>query len=211
LRVNLDSLYSGAMATRRPPRVRCSIVVNVPFASLLAIAGVIVGCEGRDNVAGGRLDAGGGSSGGGSGAGGSGNGSISCNPTGAGCLCIVDDPQPGQLTACSPTSVAQNEMERGICCLTLSLCTCIRYTCRSAPASSFCQCGTVTDLAAVTLGDPVAECPMPVAGQKCCFSGDNATCSCALRDCDAAESEVPNCSAVNAGACNGGEGIPTCR
>ena len=68
----------------------------------------------------------------------------------------------------------RRRQERGVCCLTQSLCTCTPYTCRSTPSSSFCQCGSVVALAAVTLGRPVAECPAPAARQKCCFSQDNA-------------------------------------
>jgi hypothetical protein len=100
------------MATRRPHRVRCGFVANVLFAVTLPAASFIVGCEGRDNVPGGGALGGVG----GSGAGGAGS-TISCNPTGGGCLCIVDDAQPGQLTECSPTSVAQSAMERGVCCV----------------------------------------------------------------------------------------------
>jgi hypothetical protein len=124
---------------------------------------------------------------------------------------VLDDPQPGQIATCTPTSVAQNEMERGVCCLTQALCICTAYTCRSNPASSYCQCGSVSALAGVTLGSLVAECPAPSGEQKCCFSRDNASCTCARLACAAEETEVPNCSATTAGACSPGEEIATCR
>ena len=50
-------------------------------------------------------------------------------------------------------------------------------------------------------GDLVAECPAPTAGQKCCFSQDNATCICSGLACAAEETQVANCSATAAGAC----------
>jgi len=187
---------------RRPSRVRCDIVANV----FLAFALSVVACA-ADDVAGGNVTADGGAGGGGGGPG----GSISCNPVGPGCLCMVDDPQPGQLTTCSPTSVAANDMQRGVCCLTQALCICTPYTCRSNPASSFCQCGSLSALAAVTLGSPVAECPTPTAAQKCCFSADNDSCTCANLACAAEETEVANCSATTAGTCDSGEEIDLCR
>jgi hypothetical protein len=211
LRVISDYLYSRAMATRRPQRVRCDIVANVVFASLMSVAGLTAGCETRDDVAGGLGDSGTLGGGGAGGGGGSGAATISCNPTGTGCLCIVGDSQPGQAATCSPTSVPQNEMERGVCCVAQSLCSCIRYTCRSDPASSFCQCASVATLAAVTLGSPVAECPAKTGTQKCCFSQDNATCICSGLACAAEETEVPSCSATAAGACRSGEEINACR
>ena len=195
----------------RAPRVRCDNVANVALASILSIAGFAGGCDGRDDVAGGRI--GGGSLGGTDGSGGAGgeSSSISCNPTGTGCLCIVEDSQPGQLDACSPASVVQDEMERGVCCVAESLCACLRYTCRSDPGSSFCQCGSASSLAGVTLGNPVAECPPPASGQTCCFSQDNATCICARISCAEGEVAVANCSAIAAGACRSGEDIAACR
>src|SRR5262249_40631550 len=117
----------------------------------------------------------------------------------------------GQLTACSPASVVQGATEQGVCCTAESLCWCIRYTCRSDPSSSYCQCGSVATLATVTLGSPVAACPAPAAGQKCCFSQDNASCICSRLACAAEETEVPGCSATAAGACNPGEAIGACR
>ena len=195
------------MATRRLPRDRCGFIANAAIAFILSTNGLIVACEDRDDGAGGMPD--GGSLGG---AGGSGGGAtISCNPTGNGCLCIVDDSQPGTLTTCSPTSVAQSEMEKGVCCVAQSLCSCIRYTCRSDPGSSFCQCGSASNLATVTLGSPVAECPTPAATQKCCFSPDNQTCICSGLACAAEEMQVANCSATAAGACSSGEDIAACR
>jgi hypothetical protein len=191
------------MATRRPLRVHCGFVANVLFAVVACIAA----CDGRDNVAGGLVDGGNV----GTGSGGSGGSTISCNPTGGGCLCIADDAQPGQLTECSPTSVAQSEMEHGVCCVTQALCACLRYTCRSDPGSSFCQCGSVSTLASVTIGSPVAECPAPAAGKHCCFSQDNATCICSGLACADEETEVAGCSASAAGACNSGEDITACR
>lgn len=186
---------------RRLSRVRCGIVANV----LLAFALSVAGCA-ADDVAGGHVTVdGGGGSGGGPG------GSISCNPVGPACLCELDAPQPGQLTTCSPTSVAATDTQRGVCCLTQSLCICTPFTCRSNPASSYCQCGSVSALAAVTLGSPVAECPPPTAAQKCCFSADNDSCTCANLPCAAEETEVANCSATAAGACDSGEEIDTCR
>jgi hypothetical protein len=198
LRVISDFLILAAMATRRPPRVRCGVVANVAVAFVLAIAG----CDAKGDGPGGvRIDGGGGGA----------SGSISCNTTAGGCLCFVDDAQPGDVNTCSPTSVVANEMERGVCCLTLSLCTCTRYSCRSDPGSSFCQCGSVTTLAGVTLGSPVAECPAPTADQKCCFSQDNDTCVCSRLACAAEETAVSSCSATAAGACNSDEEIDTCR
>jgi hypothetical protein len=171
----------------------------------MSLAALIAGCDGRDNVPGGTT--GSGSIGGGGGA----NATISCNATGTGCLCIVNDPQPGQLDACTPTSVVQSEAERGVCCVTQSICSCIRYTCRSDPASSFCQCGSVANLSTVTLGVPAAECPPPTATQKCCFSPDNASCICSGLACGAEEMPVANCAASTAGACAPGEEIMACR
>jgi hypothetical protein len=194
---------------RRPSRVRCDIVANVLVAFALSVAACTA-----DDVASGHVQTGTGGSGADGGAGGGGGGlggSISCNPVGPACLCELDSPQAGQLTTCSPTSVAANDMQRGVCCLTQSLCICTPYTCRSNPASSYCQCGSVSALAPVTLGSPVAECPTPSAQQKCCFSPDNDSCTCALLPCAAEETEVPNCSATAAGACNSGEELDTCR
>jgi hypothetical protein len=210
LRVISDSLYSAAMATRRPQRVHCGIVVNVVnvvFASLLAA----VGCERADTPPGNLLIDGGSGGAGSPGGGGSSGSAISCNPMQTGCLCIVGDSQPGQIDTCSPTSVAQNATERGACCTAQSLCACIRYTCRSHPESSFCQCGSVDSLASVTVGAAVAECPAPTGGQKCCFSQDNATCICSGLGCDGEETEVPSCSAAAAGKCRSGEEITACR
>jgi hypothetical protein len=194
------------MAARRPPRDRCVVVANVAIAFTLFVVCFVVACIGRD-VAGGPP----GSSGTGGSNGGAGGPAISCNPTGTGCLCILDDAQPGQLTTCSPSSVAQNDMEKGVCCVAQSLCTCTRYTCRSDPASSYCQCGSVAILATVTLGTAVADCPAPTAGQKCCFSQDNASCICSRLACAAEETEVADCSATAAGACTSGEAIAACR
>ena len=201
------------MATRRRETIRYGIVVNVPCAIGLSIVALIAGCAPRDDVATGTADAGslGGADDAGWGEGGSGGATISCNGTGGGCLCILGDSQPGQLAVCSPASVAQGAIEQGVCCLAVSLCTCIRYTCRSDPATSFCQCGSVLDLAAVTVGTQVAECPPPTAAQKCCHSQDNGTCICARLACAAEETEVANCSAAAAGACPGGEEIAACR
>jgi len=200
------------MATRRLAYIRCAFVANVLHGTLLLITACIFGCDGRDNVAGGLTDGGNvGAGGAGGGRGGSIGSSISCNPTSGGCLCIADDAQPGQLTECSPTSVAQSETERGVCCVTQALCACTRYTCRSDPASSFCQCGSVSTLASVTLGSPAADCPAPTAGQHCCFSQDNASCICARLACAEEETEVASCSAAAAGACVSGEEIAACR
>ena len=196
---------------RRLSRVRCGIVVNDFLArSLFSIAFAlsVAGCA-ADDVASGHVQTGTGGTGG-TGGGGPG-GSISCNPVGPACLCELDAPQAGQLTTCSPTSVAANDMQRGVCCLTQSLCICTPFTCRSNPSSSYCQCGSVSALAAVTLGSPVAECPTPTAQQKCCFSPDNDSCTCANLPCAAEETEVANCSATAAGACDSGEEIGTCR
>jgi hypothetical protein len=198
------------MATRSPQRVRCSFVAIVLSAVVIGCTTFIGGCEGRDNVPGGGALGGIGGSDGDGGDGGS-SATISCNPTGTGCLCIVNDAQPGQLTACGPTSVPLNEAERGVCCVTQSICACIRYTCRSDPASAFCQCGSVANLATVTLGSPVAECPTPTATQKCCFSPDNATCICSGLGCGPEEMQVESCSATAAGACAPGEDIAACR
>jgi hypothetical protein len=195
----------SAMPAPRSRRVRCRDDVracNVACAIVLSAVGYVAGCIGRDNVAGGAP--------GGGGAGASGA-TISCNATGSGCLCIADDAQPGTLAACSPVSVTTSEAERGVCCVAESLCTCTRYTCRSDPASSYCQCGSVAILATVTLGDQTAECPPPAAGQKCCFSPDNASCICSRLGCAAEETEVSACAAVTAGACATGEDIAACR
>src|SRR5262245_28823400 len=196
------------MAARPSVGNRCVFVSNVAFVAALAIGG----CDAKGDPPGspvGGVGAGGGAVGG---AGGDSSGStISCNPTGTGCLCIADDTQPGQLDACSPTSVVQGATEQAICCTAQSLCSCIRYTCRSDPSSSFCQCGSVATLATVTLGSAVAECPAPTAQQKCCFSPDNGTCICSGLACAAEETAVPNCSAAAAGACNEGEAIAKCR
>jgi hypothetical protein len=199
------------MATRR--QVYCGIVANVLCATSLSIVALLASCAARDDVATGRTDSGslGGDGDDGGGDGGSSGATIACNPTGTGCLCIAGDSQPGQLAACSPASVAQNAMEHGVCCVAVSLCACIRYTCRSDTATSFCQCGSVLDLASLTIGTQVAECPPPMAGEKCCFSQDNATCICSRLACAAEEAEVPNCSAAAAGACRSGEEIAACR
>jgi hypothetical protein len=195
----------AAMSTRRPGRVRCGFVSNVALVVSSMIVASFAACN-RDDVAGGP-----GASGAGGTGGGPGGSTLACNPTGVGCLCLIDDAQLGQLTACSPSSVAQNEMERGTCCVAQALCSCIRYSCRSDPASAYCQCGTVATLAGMTLGSPVAECPAPVTGQKCCFSQDNATCICSRLACPEEETEVANCSAAAAGACASGEAIEKCR
>jgi len=198
------------MATRRHSRVRCGLVANA--ISIAATLGAMLtgGCEGRDNIPGGGALGGIGGADGEGGSGGS-SSTISCNTTGTGCLCIVDDAQPGQITDCSPASVPRSEAERGVCCVTQSICACIRYTCRSDPGSSFCQCGSVANLATVTLGSAVAECPPPTGTQKCCFSPDNSTCICSGLDCAAEETPVASCSATAAGACAPGEEIAACR
>ena len=212
------------MWAERARCVRCGIVANV----VLAVAVLTAGCDstsappgsgppgGSAGGNGGGAGTGGapGGSGGGSGAasgGGLGGSTISCNPTATGCICIVDDTQPGQITACSPASVTQAATEQGVCCAAQSLCSCLRYTCRSDPASSYCQCGSVATLATVTLGSPVAECPPPAASQSCCFSQDNQSCICSRLACAAEETQVPSCSASVAGACNAGEEIAKCR
>jgi hypothetical protein len=197
----------AAMAARRSAGVLCAIVANVAFAVALTTAGCIAkgdppGSASVDGSTGGN----------GGGAGGASGSTISCNPTAGGCLCIADDEQPGQLTDCGPGSVAQNALEQGVCCTAVSLCTCLRYTCRSDPASSYCQCGSVVDLASVTLGTQVAECPVPTEAQKCCFSPDNHMCICSrVAACAAEEMQVSSCSAAVAGACNSGEEIAACR
>jgi len=199
------------MATRRQMRVHCSNVAAGVFAVVMPIACLIGACTNLEDGNDDRSDSGAVGAGTDGGAGVGGNGSISCTATGTGCLCIADDSQPGQLTVCSPTSVASGDAERGVCCVAESLCACIRYTCRSDPGSSFCQCGSVSSLGGVTLGDPAAACPTPATGQHCCFSQDNATCICARLDCADGETEVDNCSAVAAGACRSGEEIAACR
>src|SRR5262245_38264269 len=115
------------MATRRRHSVHCGIVANVRSVVALYIFYLIAGCTARDDAAGGRTDGGplGEDDAGGMAQGDTGGATISCNPTGSGCLCIVDDSQPGQLAACSPTSVTQSPMEQGVCCVALSLCACI--------------------------------------------------------------------------------------
>lgn len=197
------------MATRRRLRVSCGFVANAASVFVLSVGALVTSCEGRDNPPGGTTGNGsfGGAGGGGAGA----SGSISCNPTGTGCLCIINDSQAGQLTECSPTSVPANENEGGVCCVTQAICVCTRYTCRSDPGSSFCQCGSVANLATVTLGSPVAECPAPTGTQKCCFSPDNSTCICSGLACAAEEMQVASCSATAAGACAPGEEITACR
>ena len=205
----------AAMAEWCSPAVRCWIVANVVLVATLAIDG----CNAKGDPPGAPPVGGSGTAmggdGGGSATGGASGGStgstISCNPTAGGCLCIVDDAQPGQLAECSPSSVAQSALEQGVCCVAQSLCTCLRYTCRSDPASSYCQCGSVLALAAVTLGAQVAECPAPTAEQKCCFSPDNDMCICSRLACAAEEIQVANCSGARAGACNDGETITACR
>jgi len=203
------------MAIRRHVVVGCGIVANVGCAVAVLFAGMIAACEDRGDGAGTRpLDGGNGSLGGaqGSGAAGGGNGSaISCNQSGGGCLCLVGDAQPGAIASCSPTSVAQSATEQGVCCVAQALCACTRYTCRSDPASSFCQCGSVLSLASVTLGTSVTACPAKTGEQKCCFSRDNATCICSRLACSAEETEVPSCSAAAAGACEAGQDIGACR
>jgi hypothetical protein len=205
---------SRGVVAGRASWARCGIVAN----AVIAFAVTVASCDAQSAPPGSASQDGsiGGSTGGTGGeagaAGGGSNGStISCNPTGNGCLCIVDDSQPGQLDGCSPASVAQGATEKGVCCTAESLCSCIRYTCRSDPSSSFCQCGSVATLASVTLGSPAAECPAPTAAQKCCFSQDNASCICSLLACTAEEVAVPGCSATVAGACNAGEAIEKCR
>jgi hypothetical protein len=193
---------------RRHVAVRCGIVVNVAFAFALV---TVASCDDRGGGAGSRLDGAQTGGEGGSGNGGSSGQTISCTASDTGCLCLVGDPTPSSITTCSPTSVAQNPMQRGVCCVAQSLCTCTPYTCRSDPASSFCQCGSVSSLATVMLGAPVLDCPAPTSGQKCCFSQDNATCICSGLACSAEETEVPNCSAAAAGACRSGDEITVCR
>ena len=189
------------------------MVANVLRAFALFVAASLAACEDRGGAGSRPPDSGAldGDQGGGAANGGSGGQTISCSASGGGCLCLVGDPQPGHITTCSPVSVARSETERGVCCVTQSLCTCTPYTCRSDPASSFCQCGSVASLAAVTLGTAVAECPAPTAQQKCCFSQDNASCICSGLACAAEETQVPNCSATAAGACPAGEDIAACR
>jgi hypothetical protein len=203
------------MAIRRHAGVGCRIVANVAFALAMLVVGTIAACEDRGDGAGTRRpDGGSGSVGGAQGGGASGGGSgasISCNESSGGCLCLVGDAQPGAVATCSPASVVQNATEQGVCCLAQALCACTRFTCRSDPASSFCQCGALLSLAGVTLGTSVAECPAKTSEQKCCFSRDNATCICSRLACSAEEAEVPNCSAAAAGACESGQEIEACR
>lgn len=180
-------------------------------ASLLAVSMFVAGCNARGGDRG--VGHGGGGTGDDAGADSSGeaSASIACNPSATGCLCLVDDGQAGQIDACSPTSVAENETERGVCCVSQSLCVCIRYTCRSDPGSSFCQCGSVLNLSSLTSGSLVGECPEPSAQQRCCFSQDNGTCICSRLACAGEEIAVANCSAAAAGACRPGEEIAACR
>jgi hypothetical protein len=186
------------------------------MATRLAFVLLVAACSAGCNVRGGggagiRTDGASTDDAEGGGFGGSGGATISCNSSATGCLCLIGDSQPGQITTCSPTSVAQNEMERGVCCVAQALCTCIRYTCRSDPATSYCQCGSTVDLATVTLGTQVAECPPPTTDQKCCASPDNGSCICSRLACGAEEIQVANCSATAAGACMAGGEIPACR
>ena len=197
------------MAMRRHAVVGCGMVANGWLAFALFVAASFAACEDRGGAGSRPPDSG--ALDGVGGAGGSSGQAISCTASGGGCLCLVGDPQPGQLTTCSPVSVAPSETERGVCCVTQSLCTCTPYTCRADPASSFCQCGAAATLATVTLGTAVAECPAPTAQQKCCFSQDNASCICSGLACAAEETQVPNCSATAAGACPAGEDIAACR
>jgi hypothetical protein len=191
-------------------RVDCANIANRAGGLVMSVLAAFVACDNRETGAGSRPPDGSGT-GAASGSGAASGAAISCNPSGGGCLCIAGDAQPGQLTTCSPASVVETDAERGVCCVAQALCTCTRYTCRSDPASTFCQCGSTLALAGVTLGAPAAECPPPASGQKCCFSQDNASCICSRLACAAEESEVPNCSAVAAGACPGGEDITACR
>ena len=211
------------MFAERARGVRCGIVTNVVLAAAFAIGGCnatstppgsgplggSAGGSGGGDTGGGPLGGNGGGPGGANG--GLGGSTISCNGTGTGCLCIVDDTQPGTITDCTPTSVVQGATEQGVCCTAQSLCTCLRYTCRSDPGSSYCPCGSVATLATVTLGSPVAECPAPVAPQVCCFSQDNQSCICSRLACAAEEMQVAGCSGAVAGACNPGEEIARCR
>jgi hypothetical protein len=199
------------MAIARHVSAGCRIVANVTLALAALIACTVAACEDRGGAGGRPPDAGDGAVGGVQGDGASGGASISCNQSGGGCLCLVGDAQPGAIATCSPASVVQDATEQGVCCLAQALCTCTRYTCRSDPASSFCQCGAVLSLASVTLGTSVAECPAKLPEQKCCLSSDNATCICSRLACSAEEVEVPNCSAAAAGACEGDQAIEACR
>src|SRR5437762_10201210 len=186
------------MSTERGCCVRCGIVANVVLAVALAAGGCDAmsappGSGPLGGSAGGNAGGGGAPGGSGGGAGGAGGGlggsTISCNPTATGCLCFADDTQPSQITDCSPASVVQGATEQGVCCTAQSLCSCLRYTCRSDPASSYCQCGSVATLATVTLGSPVAACPAPVAPQACCFSQDDQSCICSRLACAAEETQ----------------------
>jgi hypothetical protein len=157
------------------------------------------------------VDAGPGAGGGEGGPGGPTGSSIACNATAGGCLCLLDDPQPGTLGACSPATIVRDAQEQAVCCLNEFLCSCNRYGCRSDDAASYCQCGLVTDLAGVTIGVPVAACPPPTPQQRCCLSSSNATCICSRLACAAEEVEVPSCAAATAGTCVEGEAIAACR
>ena len=128
---------------------------------------------------------------------------VACSATPSGCLCASRDEQPGDLLACSGSSVAVHGGEQGVCCGNATLCSCDAYTCKADAALGFCQCAATGALSADLTGAGIASCPTDAA-QKCCLLADTHVCTCSTNDCEGSATSVASCTVGMVAACDGG-------
>src|SRR3954469_12443669 len=132
---------------------------------------------------------------------------LACSATPSGCLCASRNEQPGDLLACSTSSVAVHAGEQGVCCGNATLCTCDAYTCKADTSLGFCQCGATAALSANLTGAALASCPADAA-QKCCLLADTHVCTCSANDCEGAATSVASCTVGMVAVCDGDGGTP---
>jgi hypothetical protein len=132
---------------------------------------------------------------------------LACSATPSGCLCASRNEQPGDLLACSTSSVAVHAGEQGVCCGNATLCTCDAYICKADTSLGFCQCGATAALSANLTGAGVASCPADAA-QKCCLLADTHICTCSANDCEGAATSVASCTVGMVAVCDGDGGTP---
>ena len=200
-------LILAAMATRRPPRVRCGIVANDLLCVCADRCGVVAaalahcGCSaddaGGDHVAGGRRHRRR------CGAAAARRADDLLQPGGPRAVsACVDDPQPGQLTDVQPdVGGAERDGARRLLRGAVSLHVHPLHLPLQSRRRRFASAARWSTLAAVTLGTPSPSVRRRRRRRSVASRQDNASCICSGLACAAEETQVPNCSATAAGAC----------
>lgn len=153
----------------------------------------------------------GGSSGGGND---TGAGQVTCSALNTGCSCSADKAGATDLAACSKTSVAKGEFDKGNCCKASDSCTCTSYSCVRALRSSYCICDTTYRLAAeLPSGSNEGSCLIKDGtGYKCCHDSTLNRCTCDIGDCDVTATEVRKCDLALLTTCQSGQvAVDSCK